>query len=50
MKNPKTYKDLNNLQLCYMRDANMLRAIGYPDDLFDGLYRAYAKSLKEKQN
>jgi hypothetical protein len=49
MKNPKTYNDLNNLQLSYMRDANMLHACGYPDDLFDDLYREFAKHLKEKK-
>lgn len=49
MKNPKTYNDLNNLQLSYMRDTNMLNACGYPDDLFDNLYREFAKNLQQKK-
>jgi len=48
MKNPKTYNDLNNLQLSYMRHTNMLYACDYPDDLFDDLYREFAKHLQEK--
>jgi hypothetical protein len=47
MKNPKTYRDLNSLQLCYMRDVEMLQSQGYPDDLFDELYKVYAKHLKQ---
>jgi len=43
-------KELTPLQQQYLQDCAMLQAIGYPDDLFDGLYLAYVESLKNKTN
>ena len=42
-------KQLTSFQKQYLQDCAMLQATGYPDDLFDGLYLAYVKSLKENK-
>ena len=41
-------KEFTPLQKQYLQDCAMLQAIGYPDDLFDGLYLAYVESLKKQ--
>ena len=43
-------KDLNLLQINYIRTSQMLNSIGYPDDLLDDLFREVAKTQKENNN
>jgi len=43
-------KDLNPLQINYLETSAMLKAVGYPDDLFDDLFREIAKGIREKNN
>ncbi len=40
---------LTLLQKQYLQDCAMLQAIGSPDNLFDGLYSTYVKSLKQNK-
>ena len=44
----KNKKPLTPLQAQYLSDCAMLRAIGYPDDIFDGLYLAHVENLKKE--
>jgi len=43
-------KDLNPLQINYIRTSQMLNSIGYSDDLLDDLFREVAKTQKENNN
>jgi hypothetical protein len=45
----KNKNKLTNLQSQYLADCAMLQAVGYPDDLFDGLYLKHVESLKQNK-
>jgi len=47
-KNKMKLEDLNPLQINYLETAAMLKACGYPEDLFDDLFRELAKAKREK--
>jgi len=42
------YHDLNELQQQYIDDCVLLENLKLPNDLFDGLYSAFAQSQKQK--
>ena len=42
-------KEFTLLQKQYLQDCAMLQAVGYPDDIFDGLYLKHVESLKENK-